>query len=347
MYSLVPDLKEDVVLDHSEIVEEYLTIEGFRELVTEEDRNEDLALSDDVLKIFFQVGTNIFGTGETITLNLKDTTKTGIAAITIFTVTDSIDEVKALSRFPKTKFILDSFRPSPDGEAICQVFKMPRSATVLKGFSPVLSGFNGENGLIRSIFLYQCSDKITKKESKDCDAYFHDCSKVLFNWYAGTSGEVLTHDILVNADTVMLEILYNPGTGWLTDASGVKIYHSSSVPDLSNVADKVIITNKTLADCDARILSVSLHSINENVDNIKLKVYDQVGGQKDVISGFLPEYQPTRHLNTPKDVLTNEILALECSSADCFAIVTFMNLNALDENPCLKRGNNLIFFFLC
>ena len=331
------------MLDHSDIVDEYLIIEGFRVLVNEEDKNEDLPLTDDVLKIFYQVGNNFFDNIETITLDLKDTSTAGVAIITIFSIIDNLDDVKALGRFPKTTFNLESFRPSPDGEAKCQVFKIPKSATVLKGFSPSLSGFNGENGLIRSIFLYQCTDKIVDMESKNCDAYLYDCSKVLFSWYPGTVGEVLSNDVLVNTNTVMLEILYNSGTGWLTDSSGVKVYYSSSVPDLSNVADKVIITNKTEAKCDARILSVSLHSINENVDNIKLKLNGQDCGKEDLISGYLPEYQPTRHLGTPKDIFTNEILTLECSSEDCFAIVTFMNLNALDQKTCLKRGNYLLF----
>ena len=38
--------------------------------------------------------------------------------------------------------------------------------------------------------------------------------------------------------------------------------------------------------------------------------YEQDGGKEDLISGYLPEYQPTRHLGTPKDIFTNEIANL-------------------------------------
>lgn len=55
-------------------------------------------------------------------------------------------------------------------------------------------------------------------------------------------------------------------------------------------------------------------------------------------SGYMSEYQPTRHLWTPLNIDENETLTLECQSDSCYAILTFTNIGSNGNETCLKRG---------
>ena len=101
----------------------------------------------------------------------------------------------------------------------------PDSATRWKGFTPLLTGFNGENGLVRSVTLFSCGATsargLSRGVSRDCAVHLRDCDEVLLTWHPGTRGELLAADLAVSSTTVMLEIIYNSGTGWLKADSHV------------------------------------------------------------------------------------------------------------------------------
>ena len=101
----------------------------------------------------------------------------------------------------------------------------PDSATRWKGFTPLLTGFNGENGLVRSVTLFSCratsARGLSRGVSRDCAVHLRDCDEVLLTWHPGTRGELLAADLAVSSTTVMLEIIYNSGTGWLKADSHV------------------------------------------------------------------------------------------------------------------------------
>ena len=81
---------------------------------------------------------------------------------------------------------------------------MTSAATVYKGFTPILSGYNGKNGLVRSITLFQCNEKVEEGETKQCHVYIHDCRHVVYAWYPGVIGEVTPLDVLVTTNLVMI-----------------------------------------------------------------------------------------------------------------------------------------------
>ena len=144
IYNLVPDAKENFKLEIIQYVGDFLIIEAFRELGNNKDLAQDLNLDNDLINIFFKVST------ETLTdsalgasFDLGSTSDTGQAVISLFSLTDTAEDLRALDQFPGSDLRLTSARPHPDGEARCQALPVPRSASVLKGFTPILSGFNG------------------------------------------------------------------------------------------------------------------------------------------------------------------------------------------------------------
>ena len=101
----------------------------------------------------------------------------------------------------------------------------PDPATRWKGFTPLLTGFNGENGLVRSVTLFSCratsARGLSRGVSRDCAVHLRDCDEVLLTWHPGTRGELLPVDLALSSTTVMLEVIYNSGTGWLKADSHV------------------------------------------------------------------------------------------------------------------------------
>ena len=336
LYKLVPDNQQNVKLEVAENIRDTLIIEGFRELSNKDDPTEDLELGSDVLRIFFQISDTVLE--ESVTLNMKQISENGQDIISIFSEVDTEEDLETLKHFPSINIQLDQSRPHPEGEARCQVFMMRSAATVYKGFTPLLTGFNGENDLIHSITLYSCNDDVDLGPDK-CAVFNGRCSDIVFTWYPGTRGEVMPVDMMIKTSKVMLEILYNSGTGWLKDESGMKVFYSTNVAD--RISHKTVLVNNTQAACDSQLLSVSLHSFSGINSHIKLVNYLDTGEREEVVSGYMQQFQPTRHLATPYQVKMRNILSLECDNRlDCFAIVTALTTDEdfSGGNNCLKKG---------
>ena len=67
-------------------------------------------------------------------------------------------------------------------------------------------------------------------------------------------GEVLPIDLLRDTDTLMLELVYNPGTGWLKDSSGLRLHHSPRVPDLARLGGRSVVVNRSEVICHIRYI---------------------------------------------------------------------------------------------
>ena len=106
---------------------------------------------------------------------------------------------------------------------------------------------------MRSITLFSCDDKVSR-EPRDCHVFLRDCHEVIFTWHPGTLGEVLPIDLLLDTDTLMLELVYNPGTGWLKDSSGLRLHHSPRVPDLARLGGRSVVVNRSEVICHIRYI---------------------------------------------------------------------------------------------
>ena len=104
---------------------------------------------------------------------------------------------------------------------------------------------------MRSITLFSCDDKVTQ-EPRDCRAFLHDCHRIVFTWHPGTQGEVLALDLLLDSDILMLEVVYNPGTGWLKDSSGLRIHYSPEIPDPARLGHRAVVVSEAEVTCDIR-----------------------------------------------------------------------------------------------
>ena len=104
---------------------------------------------------------------------------------------------------------------------------------------------------MRSITLFSCDDKVTL-ELGDCTAFLPDCHKIVFTWHPGTPGEVLALDLVLDSDTLMLEVVYNPGTGWLKDSSGLRLHYSTEIPDKARLGHRAVMVSGAEVTCDIR-----------------------------------------------------------------------------------------------
>ena len=110
----------------------------------------------------------------------------------------------------------------------CRVMRPPASARALRGFLPAITGYNGDNGLIRHIMVRECDPGVGALDSGEC----HDqaqCGRLLVIWAPGSRGELLPVNagIEMRGGHIMLEVTYNPGTGWLYDSSGMELFYST------------------------------------------------------------------------------------------------------------------------
>ena len=320
VYHLVRDKKEDFLIENINIKDDQLVVECSRDLKTQNEQSEDLPLSDDLLMIFFTVGSEVVGSDqELFSWDRGASQDSGEAVISLISYSDTAADLQTLEEFPSVTFSLARLRPHPDGEAQCRMFEVPPSARLYKGYAPAISGFNGDNGLIRSMILYQCTARGRVTGNEKCERFAEECSEVIFIWYPGSSGERLVADLRVSTDRVMLEVVYNSGTGWLYDSSGVQVYLSSRAPSETELATRLLLTTPTVElECEASLVSVSLHS-NLAVDNIRLTADSDT-----VISGYQSHHQPTRHLLRPHNITRGSSLGLHClQPRQCFALLTF------------------------
>ena len=236
---------------------------------------------------------------------------------------------------------LEKIRPVAGGESKCRMMKAPSRSKYLTGFTPIIHGYNGENGLIQQMTLYQCSAEVKyDRRTGGCEEEEKEaCSEVMFVWRPGSGGEVLPQGTgLERADRkLMLEVVYNSGTGWLYDQSGMEIFYSEA--ELSERVVKVtvvggreeessLVTGLCAGAClspatAVTVLSVSLHGEREGM----VSLASEAGV---VVSGYREEYQPTRYL---MERLEARRLELRCS-AQCSAIVTILAPPDLNLSQC-------------
>ena len=321
VYHLVRDKKEDFLVETINIIDDQLVVECSRDLQTQNEQSEDLVLSDDLLMVFFTVGSEVVGSDQDlISWDRRTSQDSGEGVISLISYSDTATDLQTLQEFSSVTFSLTRVRPEPDGESQCRMFEVPTSARTYKGFAPAVSGFNGDNGLIRSMILYQCTAGARVTGNENCERFTEECSEVIFLWYPGSSGERLVADLRVSSDRVMLEVVYNSGTGWLYDSSGLKVYLSSSPePSEAEVASRLLVKSQSVeVRCEASLVSASLHS-SRAVDNIRL-----TSGGEVVISGYQSHHQPVRHLLSPHSLTRGSTLALHClQPSQCFALLTF------------------------
>ena len=123
---------------------------------------------------------------------------------------------------------LTSGRPRAGGEVRCRVLRPPASARALRGFLPAITGYNGDNGLIRTITVRECEPGVGARDTGECGQP-SQCSRLLVIWTPGSRGESLpvSSGTELRGGNLRLEVTYNPGTGWLYDSSGIELFYSS------------------------------------------------------------------------------------------------------------------------
>ena len=242
-----------------------------------------------------------------------------------------------LNQFSSSTIQLDKERPDSSGDAKCKVFKGKSSAMFYTGFRPVFTGYNGQNGLIRRISVYQCNpanaELLKSFIGGTYNCYEEDfkptsfCKSLLFVWAPGSTGELLekgTGIKSLNNDMrrhhLLLQVIYNPGTGFLTDESGIRLYHTRNVlrqagkmvvghrssnklvilPNVSNWRTLGLCPSACMKEGKINVSSVTLHAGMTAV-NVKLSVVND-GIIKPIISGYRSDYQPVRQLQPTVEV---------------------------------------------
>ena len=310
-------------------------------------------------------------------IDMKKRSQFGSSFLTLYT--DVQTDFENLEQFPSYNFRLDLIRPDSRGDAMCKVFKGRSSAKFYPGFVPILKGYNGGNGLLRRMTVYQCdpaSSDIAEEFTADTlscnDANYPPykvCKSVLFIWTPGSGGEMLQQGVGLESlldenrkHYLLLENIYNAGTGFLSDNSGVELFYSRQA---LQPAGKMIIghrhSNKLIVMPEVddwrttglwsssclrmssvdmmNISSVSLHA-GDKVDKVRMMVI-QEGRSETVVSGYRSDYQPVRQLYTPYGVDTRAgDMVVECTYSnknsymltggvgrggreECFAVVTY------------------------
>ena len=125
-----------------------------------------------------------------VTLDLNKPSEGG----STFLALDSVVGMKTPSSGPSVELRLDLGRPDGRGESRCKLFRGRSSARFFlhlvscgiylnylarfyTGFSPVFSRYNGENGLIGAVRVWECADG--KKGLEDFLKETRSCSRVV------------------------------------------------------------------------------------------------------------------------------------------------------------------------
>ena len=169
-----------------------------------------------------------------LTLDLNRPSEAGFSFLTLSSV------VQRQPPPPSPSITLRSQQSRPDaaGDARCTVFKSRSSVTFYTGFLPLLKGFNGENGLVRSMGLWECppsSKEALAREkgvTRGCYGEEHPalvlCQRPLFTWGPGSPGEQLEEGSGLEVERghlLLLRVEYNPGSGFLMDDSGLEVLY--------------------------------------------------------------------------------------------------------------------------
>ena len=229
---------------------------------------------------------------------------------------------------------LDKIRPVAGGESQCKMLRSPSSSQFFTGFTPSIHGYNGQNGLIRQMTVYQCrAEAEYDRKTAACEAAMKEtCSQVVFVWRPGSPGEQFPPGAgIVRADRkLLLEVVYNPGTGWLYDQSGLEIFYSreEAEQEVSKVVVRggreepgggQVVTGLCAESCLSQplsLLSLSL-SLQEAGGEGEVSLATQAGP---LVSGYRQQFQPTRALG---EVVEATRLELRCSGP-CLAVITVL-----------------------
>ena len=187
----------------------------------------------DLLEILYMIGENLYNTDSNevkIDLRRKQFGRSFIPLDS--EIQDS--ELEELHQFRSFQLSLDNIRPQPEGDRVCRTIRVPSSAKNIKGFLPSFTGYNGENGLIHRITLFECEAEVKSRKTGECaEDDLKSCSRLLFVWTRGSRGELFPQQsaLKLNSRHVLLEVIYNSGTGWLYDSSGLELFYSEDDPD--------------------------------------------------------------------------------------------------------------------
>ena len=232
---------------------------------------------------------------------------------------------------------LDKIRPVAGGESRCKMMRAPSSSRFFTGFTPIIHGYNGENGLIRQMSVYQCRPEAEyARATAACqEGQRESCGQVVFVWSPGSPGEEFPAGAgIVRGDRkLLLEVVYNRGTGWLYDQSGLRIFYSRAEVEqpVSRLVVRAgreeggVVTGLCAESCLPQplpLLSVSLHEVGGEGE---VSLATQAGP---LVSGYREEYQPTRSLS--QQVAATR-LELRCSGP-CWAVIA--GLGSLNTTEC-------------
>ena len=328
-----------------------------------------------ILKIFYIIGLEDSAEDiQSIKIDLNKPSQYGFTFLTLYNSVQT-DFHPLESSYPSVTYQVDMVHPRAEGDVRCKVLRGKTAAKYYTGFTPVLKSYNGENGLIKQIVVYKC-DPAFNELAEDVAGDTHDCSddifpmykfckSVLFLWSPGSEGEILREGTGLEGGKdhyLLLQVIYNPTTGFLSDNSGVRLFythqereqvgrvvvgrHRRLIPaTIPRMVDSTVV-GFCSKQCMARasntrivITSVSLHA-GDMAKNIRLGV-GMTGDWRLIAAGYNPDYQPVRQVDTTQRVnMDQEDIVVECEykirtknmkENDCFALVTTLpKINLLE-----------------
>ena len=144
----------------------------------------------------------------------------GQTFLTLLTRQDGPAQLAELAAHRQTALIAGEARPGPEGGQRCALVRPPRRTRAWLGFTALLSGYNGENGLVAGLELTGCGGAAGRPGPVDCSTARPACPSPLYQWREGElRGEQLAAPLAAPArQLLLLRISYNPGTGWLRSA---------------------------------------------------------------------------------------------------------------------------------
>merc|ERR1719220_1138764 len=303
--------------------------------------------SGGLLKVFFMTSTQDLA--PPISVVYMDLDKPSEAGST-FLVIDSMVETNVKTNGPSVEYKLDLGRPDGKGESRCKLFKGRSSARYYTGFNPVFSRYNGENGVIGAIRVWECKSKDGLeeylKDTRKCNRVMPQCKRLLFSWGPGSVGEKLAEGSGIKVERghyLLLQVEYNPGTGFLTDDSGLVLhYHRrdelspvgrllvSSGDEDSSLCTSFCLSSHWVPGPRSQISSIAnvtsvLLSGSSDTTSVKVRLLDQEARkeQGSLVTGYSRDYQVVRHFMPPIPLnLATTSLMVECSSPPCSAMLT-------------------------
>ena len=114
---MVPDAKEDVAIERIEVVGDQLIVEGHRPKANTHDESDDLALDEDLLRLFFQVSPEPVSSQFARHWFALNQPATGQAVVTLFTRSSVYLIDIYLSKYLSVIYVPHAQVPHPRGAA--------------------------------------------------------------------------------------------------------------------------------------------------------------------------------------------------------------------------------------